>query len=68
MLNRIKFWEIVSRTSFVLSLILLIALKFILTQEQKDYLYPLFMPIGIVTVSSLFFSQLMLIVLNRKRK
>ena len=67
MFKNISFWKKVSNVSVVISLIIIIALKF-LSDEQKDKLYPFYMILGILAVACLFTAEIMKIVLKKKAK
>lgn len=68
MFKDVKFWRLVSRISVASAIVILILLKFMLSQEQKNILFPIFMPIGIFTVLLIFLSEIMLFYLRKKGK
>lgn len=68
MLKDVKFWKLVSRISVASAIIILVLLKFVLSQEQKSIIFPIFMPVGIFTVFLIFLSEIILFYLRKKDK
>lgn len=66
MLKDVRFWKLVSRISVSTAIIILVLLKFVLSQEQKSILFPIFMPIGIFTVLLIFLSEIILYYLKKR--